>query len=208
MSSPSPLCLYSGKRNANDKGFPIVILSSCDTRLDTILQTDARFVLPSDDPRVAPVKTVCDRLVSVLDERSAPLSASPRYRSLSSSSHRSSSPSHDLFPFHSLSFASSSDAADHVQPSATTPGVSLPFCPVTNNPEKKFEGHEWKLYVVDTPKVNALVLPTKVIVVYTGLLRILGSDDELLSAVLAHEVSHVTERHAVENLGFLGASCL
>lgn len=55
----------------------------------------------------------------------------------------------------------------------------------------------------DLPKANAFVLPSKEIFVHTGLIGLLDSDEELLSAVLAHEISHVTERHAVENMGFL-----
>lgn len=35
---------------------------------------------------------------------------------------------------------------------------------------------------------------------YTGLIDLLD-DDTLLSGVLAHEIAHVTQRHAVENVG-------
>jgi Zn-dependent protease with chaperone function len=35
--------------------------------------------------------------------------------------------------------------------------------------------------------------------VYTGLIDLLD-DDTLLSGVLAHEIAHVTQRHAVENV--------
>lgn len=34
---------------------------------------------------------------------------------------------------------------------------------------------------------------------YTGLIDLLD-DDTLLSGVLAHEIAHVTQRHAVENV--------
>lgn len=43
---------------------------------------------------------------------------------------------------------------------------------------------------------------------YTGLLDLLGEDEDLVSAILAHEVSHVVERHAVENLGFSALSAV
>lgn len=49
------------------------------------------------------------------------------------------------------------------------------------------------------PRINAFALPTREIVVYTGLIDLL-EDDTLLSAVLAHEISHVVQRHAVENV--------
>ena len=39
-------------------------------------------------------------------------------------------------------------------------------------------------------------------VVYTGLLKLLDSDDEL-AAVLAHEAAHVVARHAVRSLACL-----
>ena len=51
------------------------------------------------------------------------------------------------------------------------------------------------------PQVQALALPSKDVFVYTGLLDALPDDDTLLAAVLAHEISHVAERHSVENLG-------
>jgi metalloendopeptidase OMA1, mitochondrial len=36
-------------------------------------------------------------------------------------------------------------------------------------------------------------------VIYSGLIDLL-EDDTLLSAVIAHEISHVVQRHAVENV--------
>ena len=54
--------------------------------------------------------------------------------------------------------------------------------------------------VVAQPKINAFALPTREIFVYTGLIDLLD-DDTLLSGVLAHEIAHVTQRHAVENVG-------
>jgi beta-barrel assembly-enhancing protease len=53
--------------------------------------------------------------------------------------------------------------------------------------------------VMESPMVNAFALPDGHILVTTGLLQVLGSTDEL-AAVLAHEVSHVVERHVVELL--------
>ena len=68
------------------------------------------------------------------------------------------------------------------------------------------------------------MLPTKEIFVYSGLLDLLENEEPLIAAVMAHEISvyylfecyiivlipfvsvHVTERHAVENMGFLALS--
>ncbi len=38
------------------------------------------------------------------------------------------------------------------------------------------------------------------VVVFTGLLRLLGSNDDELAAVLAHEVGHVLARHPVRGV--------
>lgn len=49
--------------------------------------------------------------------------------------------------------------------------------------------------------MNAFALPSRDVFVYTGLLDTLPGDDVMLSAILAHEIAHVVERHTVENLG-------
>lgn len=51
--------------------------------------------------------------------------------------------------------------------------------------------------VVDDPSVNAFSLPGGYIFVHTGLLKVTANDDEL-AAVLAHEIGHITARHAVK----------
>ena len=55
-------------------------------------------------------------------------------------------------------------------------------------------------------RINAFVLPSTDIFVNSGLLEVVGDDADLLAAVLAHEICHVTERHSVESLGFLALS--
>ncbi|ELU42612.1 peptidase family m48 domain-containing protein [Rhizoctonia solani AG-1 IA] len=102
-------------------------------------------------------------------------------------------------------------------PSATAESTFMPFRPETSNPTKVIDDQSWKLYVVDLvseishasapvliivhwqPKINAFALPTREIFVYTGLVDLL-EDDTLLSGVLSHEIAHVTQRHAVENV--------
>lgn len=49
--------------------------------------------------------------------------------------------------------------------------------------------------------MNAFALPSRDVFVYTGLLDTLPGDDVMLSAILAHEIAHVVERHTIENLG-------
>lgn len=58
---------------------------------------------------------------------------------------------------------------------------------------------KWDVAVINSPQVNAFVVPGGKIVVYTGLLSMLSSEDEL-AAVLAHEVAHVVARHGAERL--------
>jgi predicted Zn-dependent protease len=66
----------------------------------------------------------------------------------------------------------------------------------------------FQLMVVDDPVVNAFALPGGYIVVNSGLLSKADSGEEV-AGVLAHELSHVTERHSTRRLaGRLGVSAV
>lgn len=54
----------------------------------------------------------------------------------------------------------------------------------------------YRFTVLDSPEVNAFALPGGYIYITRGILAYLNSEDEL-AAVLAHEIGHVTARHAV-----------
>jgi predicted Zn-dependent protease len=56
------------------------------------------------------------------------------------------------------------------------------------------ERFAWDLLLVRDRSVNAFALPGGYLGVHTGLIAVVGSADEL-AAVLAHELSHVTQRH-------------
>lgn len=56
-----------------------------------------------------------------------------------------------------------------------------------------------RLLVVDDPMVNAFAAPGGYIVLFRGLLDLTGSAEEL-AGVLAHEVQHVLQRHAIRLL--------
>ena len=59
--------------------------------------------------------------------------------------------------------------------------------------------------VIDKNEINAFALPGGYVYVYTGLMK--GIDDESeLAAVLAHEVGHVTARHAAQRLSAMYAA--
>jgi predicted Zn-dependent protease len=58
---------------------------------------------------------------------------------------------------------------------------------------------EYHFAVIDKDEMNAFALPGGYIYIYTGLMKALDNEAQL-AAVLAHEVGHVTARHATERL--------
>jgi metalloendopeptidase OMA1, mitochondrial len=61
-------------------------------------------------------------------------------------------------------------------------------------------GAQWEFVVFDAPKtVNAFALPGGKVGVYTGLINLAESDDEL-AIVIGHEIAHVTARHGAERM--------
>lgn len=58
---------------------------------------------------------------------------------------------------------------------------------------------EWEFVVFDSDEVNAFALPGGKVGVYTGLLKLASSDDEL-ATVIGHEIAHVTSRHGAERM--------
>ena len=59
----------------------------------------------------------------------------------------------------------------------------------TSNPEFSYDFH-----VIDSPEINAFCLPGGHVYVYTGMRKVVKTDDEL-AAVLAHEITHAEEHH-------------
>ena len=58
------------------------------------------------------------------------------------------------------------------------------------------QGLDWEFAIINEPTVNAFVVPGGKVVFYTGLLRLLESEDEI-AAILGHEAAHVVARHIV-----------
>lgn len=58
---------------------------------------------------------------------------------------------------------------------------------------------QYQWYVSKDPTVNAFAIPGGIIVVNSGLLKKADSPNEL-AAVLAHEVQHVEQKHALKNM--------
>lgn len=61
------------------------------------------------------------------------------------------------------------------------------------------EHYAWRTFLVRDRTVNAFALPGGFIGVHLGLISMTGSGDEL-AAVLAHELSHVTQRHIARSM--------
>ncbi|KAA1089236.1 hypothetical protein PGT21_011017 [Puccinia graminis f. sp. tritici] len=163
-------------------------------RFEDLVSTDGDLIVGPQDPRTQMVKEICDRLMTALDLDS-PVSAAawPRNPEIDEQHHfgRRVEPSRK-----------------EIKSSATASSDLLPWKPESSNPEKKLESNDWELFIIDSPRINAFVLPTKKIFVYTGLLELIQNSEEMAAAVIAHEVSHVVERHAVENLGFSALSAV
>lgn len=58
----------------------------------------------------------------------------------------------------------------------------------------------WQVFLVQNSTINAFALPGGYVGVHLGLIGITESRDEL-AAVLAHEMSHVTQRHIARKMG-------
>ncbi|MDI9404301.1 MAG: M48 family metallopeptidase [Limnohabitans sp.] len=77
--------------------------------------------------------------------------------------------------------------------SAYVQNVGLRVASRCSNP---YPATGYRFVVVDYPQANAIATPGGVIMISTGMLKFLKSEDELAS-VLAHEVAHVEERQAM-----------
>ncbi|XP_062504388.1 metalloendopeptidase OMA1, mitochondrial-like isoform X2 [Corticium candelabrum] len=56
----------------------------------------------------------------------------------------------------------------------------------------------WRIVIIDDPTVTAYVMPSGQIVVYTGLLEMMKTDD-MLAVILGHEMAHAIMGHMGEN---------
>lgn len=62
---------------------------------------------------------------------------------------------------------------------------------------RDLENTEWEFVVFESDQLNAFALPGGKVGIYTGLLKLVESDDEL-ATVMGHEIAHVTSRHGAE----------
>ncbi|MEW5758520.1 MAG: M48 family metallopeptidase [Candidatus Omnitrophota bacterium] len=64
--------------------------------------------------------------------------------------------------------------------------------------DRKDLRYHFKVLKVD--EVNAFALPGGYVYVFKGMLDKIGDDDDELAGILAHEVAHITARHAIKKL--------
>lgn len=68
-----------------------------------------------------------------------------------------------------------------------------------NGMEDEIEGYEWEFNLVESQEVNAWAMPGGKVVVYTGLLDLAQTEDQL-AAVVGHEIAHAIARHGNERM--------
>ena len=68
-----------------------------------------------------------------------------------------------------------------------------------NGMAKEVANFAWEFNLVQDAQVNAFCMPGGKIVVYTGLMQLVSSDDEL-AVVLGHEVAHAVAKHSNERM--------
>ena len=59
--------------------------------------------------------------------------------------------------------------------------------------------YKWEFFLIDKDTVNAFCLPGGKVFVYTGILDLATSNDEL-AAIMGHEIAHALERHGGERM--------
>jgi predicted Zn-dependent protease len=59
--------------------------------------------------------------------------------------------------------------------------------------------YKWEFHLIDKDTVNAFCLPGGKVFVYTGILELATSNDEL-AAIMGHEIAHAIERHGGERM--------
>lgn len=85
------------------------------------------------------------------------------------------------------------------QDKATNNYVQCVAAAVTKNVPKSAHNGSWEVVVFDSEQVNAFALPGGKIGVYTGILKVAETQDQL-GAIIGHEVGHVIEHHSNERL--------
>ena len=56
----------------------------------------------------------------------------------------------------------------------------------------------WRFGVLDSPSINAFSAPAGYVFITSGLYELVANNPDALASVLAHEIAHITERHALK----------
>ena len=59
---------------------------------------------------------------------------------------------------------------------------------------------DWQFHTVVSEQVNAFVLPGGRVFFYTGILELIGDNEDELAAIMGHEIAHAVARHAAERM--------
>jgi predicted Zn-dependent protease len=57
---------------------------------------------------------------------------------------------------------------------------------------------DWKFAVLDSPSINGFSAPGGFVFITRGLYEKVAGSEDALAAILAHEIAHITERHALK----------
>ncbi|TYJ51389.1 hypothetical protein B9479_008039 [Cryptococcus floricola] len=172
-------------------------------RQKDILKQDGPNLLPPSNPLSQKASRITARLITALEEQDRHIVCGANWPPASQELSRVMSQREAMLSGSGVE-GGGGDRERWYEPSGTAKSGYLPYRPESRNPLKKVESGDWRLYVIDSPDINAFALPSKDIFIYTGLLHTLPPDDDtILAASIAHEISHVIQRHSVENLGFM-----
>lgn len=68
-----------------------------------------------------------------------------------------------------------------------------------NGQSDLISNYQWEFNLINSPEINAWCMPGGKIVVYSGILPLASSDDEL-AVVMGHEIAHAVLRHGNERM--------
>ncbi|MFT4926508.1 MAG: putative Zn-dependent protease [Phenylobacterium sp.] len=107
--------------------------------------------------------------------------------------------SSDMNKLGAQSFAEMKKSQKLVKNPKTIKYVNCVAKAITDKVPASYGQSQWEVVVFDSEQINAFALPGGHIGVYTGLLKV-ASTPEQLAAVLGHEVGHVLANHSNERL--------
>ena len=68
-----------------------------------------------------------------------------------------------------------------------------------HNLTDQLDGYAWEFNLIESPEVNAWCMPGGKVVVYTGLMKLVGNEKEL-AVVMGHEIAHAVAEHGGERM--------